>query len=177
MSKKYDCWFCECGRIHIMDYEFYDWMQENFEHRCVIRICTNCGANHRVWLTESFYGGFDINGADVDLNGKRTIIDTTEFSEGFNEYKFIFDRGIKVPMKSGGYADYHFHDGYANVDYMREKLGTTYIYEALKKDPLCCTVDVERLIKEVNDDDIIKSISGYIIGIDWKGTKYEHKWK
>ena len=25
-------------------------------------------------------------------------------------------------------------------------------------------------------DEILKSISGYVVGISWKGTPYEHKW-
>lgn len=173
MGKNYDCWFCSCGRIHIMESDLFDWLQEKHEKRSVIRVCTNCGANRRVYLTENGEG-FDINSFEVNLNGLRTIIDPAE--DG-NEYKFIFDRGIMVPMKRGGYADYHSHHNhmFINTDYMETTLGTTCINTALQQDPLCFTVDTKRLIKEINDEDIVRSISNYIVGIDWSGTKYERR--
>ena len=174
MSKKtYDCWFCSCGRIQYMDYEMYDWLQENPTKRYIIRVCTHCGASLQVWLSDNFDIGYDINARSVDFNGVRTIIDTTQGIE----YKLIFDRGIKVPMISGGYADCHIGSSYANTEDMKEKFGSTYFPDALKKDPNFCTVDVKRLIKEVDDEDLIESISGYIVGIDWAGTGYSYEEK
>jgi len=165
MAKKYDCLFCNCGRIHIMDYDEYDWL-ESSPKRSYIRVCMRCGSTHRVFLTDNGEG-FDICSVDVPDGTIVHDINT----------KIHFSRGIMIPLKSGGYADWRFHDGYANTDYLRDTLGTTYIPEALKKDPLCTTVDTERLIREVKDEDILNSISGYIVGIDWTGTKYDHRKK
>ena len=163
---KYSCWFCGCGRIHILANDLYDWMTEDYEHRSIVQVCNNCGTSHKIFLSDNGEG-FDVNAMDLrDVN-----IDILRPQE----CKILFNKGIKVPMKSGGYATYHFHDGYVNVDYIRDKLGTTYIPTALEKDPECTTVDTELLIREVNDEDILQSISGYLVGIDWTGTKYERK--
>lgn len=172
MSIKYDCWFCDCGRIHTMNYSEYDWLSEKHEKRALIRVCQNCGATRMIWLSEYYDEftdnmGFCINGSDVEDG---TILSTNGNND---EYRIFFSRGIKIPMKSGGYANWKFNHGYVNSDYLKDTLGTTYIPTALQKDPLCTTVDTERLIREVNDDDILQSISGYLVGIDWKGTKYE----
>lgn len=34
----------------------------------------------------------------------------------------------------------------------------------------------KRLIHEVKDEEILKSISGYVTGIDWSDTPYEIKY-
>lgn len=169
--KRYDVWFCDCGRIHIMDYENYDWMIENCEHRQVIRVCTNCGNVHGQFLTKAYYEeigeGFDVNGFDVTDRS----FDTTSGMD----YRFHFSKGIMVPMKKGGYADYHFVDGFVDSEYIKQEFNTTDVTYAKRKDPECITVDTMRLIREVKDDDILTSISGYVVGIDWTGTKYEMK--
>ena len=43
-NKKYDCLFCHCGRIHIMDYDEFKWLEEDYVRRKIVRICRNCGA-------------------------------------------------------------------------------------------------------------------------------------
>lgn len=51
-----------------------------------------------MWLSD-YEDGYAINGRDVG----NVTIDTLDGKER----KLIFDEGIKVSMKSGGYADYH----------------------------------------------------------------------
>lgn len=161
---RYDCWFCNCGRIQPMDWGFFDWMAENPDTRRLIRVCQNCGATRMQWLDE-YDGGQAICG--TDLSDK--IIDTTDD----NEYQIIFDHGIRVPLKCGVDAEAYLANTYINFDYLREHVGTTWVAEAEKIEPGCCTVDAERLIRDVKDEDLIKSIAGYVSGIDWTGTKYE----
>ena len=165
--KKYDCWFCDCGRIQVMPNEYYDWMAEDYQHRRVIRVCQHCGATRIMWLDTYFDEGFAVNSADF----RNEEINTN----GDIEYRIIFNDGVKVPMMCGGYADAHYGNTYVNWEYIEREFGITYLPEAERKDPNCTKVNVNRLIKE-NDPEIIKSISGYLVGIDWSGTEYELKY-
>lgn len=164
--KKYDCWFCECGRIQIMPDEYFDWLAEDCLHRAVIRVCQHCGATRLVWLEDWGDQGFAVNSTDF-INEEISTKDDTE-------YRIIFNKGIEVPMMSGGYADSYQGDTYINWEYLEKELGTTYLPDAQTKDPNCTKVNVQRLIKE-NDPDIVKAISSYVTGIDWSGTEYEFK--
>lgn len=163
--KKYDCWFCDCGRIQVMPDDYYDWMAEDYQHRRVIRICQNCGATRIVWL-DTYMEGFAVNSTDFRNEEIQT--------NGEIEYRIIMNDGIKVPMMNGGYADTHYGCTYINWSYLEKDLGTTYLPAAKEDDPNCTKVDVQRLIRE-NDPEVIKSISGYLVGIDWTGTPYEWK--
>lgn len=147
--KEYDCLFCKCGRIHIMEKSVYDWMGQDYKNRIVFRVCTHCGASVMTWL-DPYEDGFAINSCGVQN-------DTYDINN--SSAKIIFSEGIKVPMKSKTeYADEYF-----NCRFVSSKT-------------LSCTVDTKQLIKEVNDDDILRSISTYVSDINWDGTKYSsHK--
>ena len=160
--KRYDCWFCGCGRIHIMDNELYDWMAEDHERNHVVRVCNNCGAARRIFLTSNCEG-WDVNGCDV----QNTEIDCTK-----NHYRFIFSRGIRVPMKEGNDATSHCGNLFIDWDYVTKTYPNHSIYELEKKHPAVITVDTEQLIRNVRDNEIVRSISGYASGIDWSGTEY-----
>ena len=147
--KKYDVWFCKCGHIHLMDEKWFDWMSKDCQNRHVIRICQNCGATYEMWLSESFYGGYDVNGKKVE-----------NFEVwGDANVRILFNEGIAVPLVNGRYADY-----YCN--------GTWWC------DNNSFKVDTAYFIKEVQSeykyeaDDILTSISGYVVGIDWTNTPY-----
>ena len=45
---KYDVWFCHCGRIHVMPNEYYEWLQEDYKNRFILRICQNCGNSWKI---------------------------------------------------------------------------------------------------------------------------------
>ena len=62
---------------------------------------------------------------------------------------------IRVPVKDGDYA-------------------TCYVANTYFDDEGHRGADTERLIREVKDEDKLRSISGYITGIDWKGTPYDY---
>lgn len=167
MSHKYEAWFCTCGRIHFHPMADLDWMAEDHENRRVLEVCRHCGQIYEQFLTESWYGegdkpAFDINGHSYHNDDNVLIMENPN-------YRIYIRKGIMVPMKKGGYADYHFSNGYCNS-------------EVKEKDPDYFIVDTKRLIKEVRRDypeeaeEILKSISGYVTGIDWKGTPYEHKY-
>lgn len=162
-NKRYDAWFCDCGVIQLMDYQLYDWMQEKPDKRRVVRVCQHCGATRVIWLSE-YEDGYAINGADFYNH----ILSPSEDYE----YHIIFDRGIEVPLKCGFYADSYRANRYVSWHYVESEYGGD-LATAEKSDPDCCTVDVKRLIKEVNDEDKIQSIAGYVSGINWSGTKYK----
>lgn len=165
--KKYDVMFCCCGRVHFMPMAWYDWMQEDCEHRRIIRVCQNCGATIMVFL--------DKNGNCFDVH--ETTITNAEITPSDMEYRLSFSRGEKIPLKCGYYADAHQADRYISWEYCREKLGTDYLPTAESMNPGCCEVDTERLIREIGDDDKLQSMSGYVVGIDWAGTKYDWRKK
>ena len=159
---KYEVWFCDCGRIHLMDNKYLDWMQEDSKNRSVIRVCRNCGNVQEMFLDENICGGYDICATD----------NIPEEFDSSPDTHFIFSKGIQVPMMSGGYATYRSPTGRWYTDpvvhiYGEETASKNYI------------VDTKSLIKEIRRDykdqaeDILKSISGYVSGIDWTGTEYE----
>lgn len=164
-KKRYNCWFCSCGRIHVMDYEVYEWLKKDCEHRRVVRVCQNCGRSTVTWLQDYCYGSLEICGND--------FTDQEVIPGGEYEYRFILNRGIKVPMVSGWYANSYHGNTYVDWDYIQTYYGNSDLSEVEKKNPGVTQVDVETLIREVKDDDILRSIAGYVSGIDWTGTKYE----
>lgn len=179
MSAKYDIWFCDCGRIHFYPRSDWDWMAEDHEHRRSTQICRNCGAIYEHFLTENFdeyegKPGFDLNGYSY-TNLDRIEIDPKDEIQ----CRFYIDKGIKVPLKEGGYADGHWCGVYFNAEYMN-KMGYPSDISETCQHRECITVDTERLIHNITYDykddaeDLLKCISGYIVGINWDGTKYSH---
>lgn len=182
-NSKYDIWFCNCGRIHFYPRSDWDWMTEDHEHRRSIQVCRNCGALYEHFLTENGWTNEDGN-PSFDLNGysyhneDRIVID----EEDQIQRRWYIDKGIKVPLKEGGYADGYWSNIYFNAEYMNQKGYPSDISENCQhKD--CITVDTNKLIKKVKQDypeifdDLLYSISGYISGIDWDGTPYSYKVK
>lgn len=167
--KKYDVWFCHCGRVHFMPWELWDWMQGDCEHRCVIQVCQNCGATVMHFLTENGEG-FDMNGVSVR---------DQEFSTGDGmEYRFLFHSGERVPLKCGEFADAFQAGKFMNWDFITQTYGQhTYLSELEKNFPSLTTVDTEWLIREIKDPDKLHSMSGYAVGIDWTGTEYDWRKK
>lgn len=148
---KYDVWFCKCGRIHLMNKRKYDWLADDSKNRKIICVCQNCGATRQTWLDEYFEGGNIICSSDVKEG---------EFI-GDNNTQFIFSRGIPVPLRSGGFAEY-FTSGIWYDSDIKRKVWTE-----------CLIDDIKYRYKE-EAEDILNSISGYAVDIDWEGTPYHH---
>lgn len=146
---KYDVRFCSCGTIHVMPVSYYDWMENDYKNRSVYRVCQRCGRTIRTWLSE-YDDGFCVNSCEMN--------DFELSKENKDDFKVIFSKGIRVPLKTGNYATYH-------------SCGNAWFDEDKKSD-----VDTKRLIHEVKDEEILKSISGYVTGIDWSDTPYEIKY-
>lgn len=148
MEKKYDVQFCSCGRIHCIPYEMLDWLSEDYAKRSIIHVCLNCGASTEIGLTE-YMDGFALCKNDID---NKVITCDNE-----TQKKLIFDYGIEVPTDKG------YATGYFGHQWSVEEDGPI---ELAKVNP-------KRLIREVNDEDKLRSISGYLADIDWTGTPYE----
>ena len=145
---KYDVRFCRCGTIHVMPVSYYDWMESDYKNRSVYRVCQHCGKTIRTWLSE-YDDGFCINSFEEN--------DFELSKEDKDDFKVIFSTGIRVPLKSGNYATYQSSGVWFDDDQKSD-------------------VDTKRLIREVKDEEILKSISGYVTGIDWSDTPYEIKY-
>lgn len=181
MDNKFEVWFCHCGRIHIFPTSDYDWMSEDPEHRRSMWVCRNCGNIYEHWLTRAFYEyndkpAFDVNGTDYMNYDSLDIMEDPDIQR-----RYYFRVGIRVPIVEGGYADYLWSKLWCNTDYVNHKYHTTDLQWIKENHPECTTVDTERLIENIKKeypyeaDDILKCISRYISGINWKGTPYEHK--
>lgn len=156
---KYDVWFCKCGRIHLMNNDKYDWLAEDFQNRKIIRVCQNCGATRQTWLDEYF---MEFMEDEENPRPSFTVCDSDVKEGEFigDNTRLIFSRGIPVPLENGEIAEYFGHSG---IWYYSEG---------------SCKVWTKRLISDIryhykeDAEDILNSISGYAVGIDWGGTPY-----
>lgn len=177
MNTKHTAHFCSCGRIHMLDDDKLDSIFE--EGKMLLLICAGCGAA-------------TIIGADVEpdyFTGENACImftkdfsrnEDTSITTGGEVKEIFYSQGIKVPMKTGGYADFYiggrFFDTTTPVDeYLIEEKDTKEeILELFNNHKLKAkTVDMNRFIKGTPDD-ILDEISNYAIdGFNWKNTKYD----
>lgn len=144
--QKYDVWFCRCGTIQLMPNEYYDWLQEDYRNRYIIRVCQNCGATRKIWL-EEYEDGFCICGTDAN--------DFELTPDEIKNCRIIFNQGIRVPIEGGTYADYHVSNMWLDNEGHKN-------------------VDTKRLIHIVKDEETLRSIAAYVSGIDWTGTPYDY---
>lgn len=145
--KEYDVKFCSCGTIHLMPMEYYDWLQEDYTSRYVLRICQRCGSVIKVWLDEGFESNsFNINSTSINEDSEIT-------PEDLQNCRVLLSRGHRVPLVNGNHATYHVDQSWFDGFYRRD-------------------VDTKRLIREVKDPEKLRSIAGYASGIDWSGTDY-----
>lgn len=150
--EQYDVRFCSCGRIHIMSLEYMNWIQEDYTKRKVIQVCQNCGSVVQTSIDE-YPDGYIACRSEV---GNVEI---------FNDpnVKVLLNHGIRVPLVGSYYADY-YSSGIWSFEGHRE------------------VVDTDRLIEEVRStfrytcDSILYSISGYVSGINWRGTEFESRY-
>ncbi len=179
-KKKYDVWFCTCGRIHFFPMEDYEWMMGDPEHRSSVQVCRNCGAIKENSLADCG-DGYSVNHIGFK---RQTYINFMESSE--YQRRFYMHTGIMVPLKEGGYADtYTMHNlshSYMNYKYIQENCHSDDCQQYIKDHPEVITVNTPKLICEVTKnypeiaDDLLGSIAGYYSGINWTGTTYQCLW-
>lgn len=163
MSQRYDVWFCTCGHIHFMPFDVLDWIQYDYRNREAIQVCRSCGAVRKTTLDtyeECFYICRDIErDSKITENIERCV-------------RLFVDNGVSVYLKN--------FDG-STVPALG-KLGDKWFGIDFKGNRGYNPVDTLRLIQDIKHNygedanDILKSISGYVSGIDWSGTEYEIKY-
>jgi len=158
---RYDIIFCTCGKIHAINYEHFDWMIEDSENRSLINVDTNCGITIEYFLNEHIE---DDGTKGYDLCSK-AITDETKIIDGVTT-RVILSKGFRIPLMSGGYADCLMGNKFVNSSYIENELHTTWLPDAEKKDPNCTQIDFKKLIKEIDNKDILKSMTGYIPFMD-----------
>jgi len=102
------------------------------------------------------YGGVILSGGDISDG----IINPDD------NCRVILSKGIKVPLKSGKYADNYSCGTYYNIEELYNT-GLSWFPDVKDKFPDMVSVDTKKLIREVNDPEIIESIAWYVSCIGW----------
>ena len=162
-NKKYEVYFCSCGRVHFVDSEKLGNAIVNEKE--ILVICNNCG--------NSFVEGADkeeYDGEEGYMMYSRSIRDT-EINDTSKIDSIVFTPGEKVFMMTGREATYYGNSTF--IDWETKKLDNVTDEEWKKIREI---VDVERTINLIRDDNKLSNMSNYVTGIDWKGTKFEKAW-
>lgn len=191
MANKYDMRICKCGHIHMIPWEKIDASVK--ANKNLVLICARCGAGTII--------GADIEPDEFsdkpdavcymmyagDLSPYKDKIITEEFFKGNDKEKavaeILYSHGLRVPMKTGNYANNYFNGKFADMWYpdfykiQRKDITVPEIMDFIKTfTEERTTVNMSRFINE-NPEDMIEEISHYLIkGFDWSGTKYENDW-
>lgn len=188
--KKYDMRICHCGKIHMIPCKKID--DAIKQDKDFMFICADCGsatiigADKEPDRYEPNKECYMMYSDDFSPNHSESITEIN-FKNGKNKKaisEIYYSHGVKVPMMNGYYATEYrcgiFYDGrvIANLyeidrPNVTAKEVQTFLKDAREK---AKTVNMNRFIRE-NEDDVLKEISCYLIkGFDWKGTKYESEW-
>lgn len=197
MEIKYDVRFCSCGRIHFIDDK--DISEAISEDKELVLICGGCGKALFIGANKTMYELESDEPEEVYelysyIEEKYFKIDSDNFTKrieylktiGWIRYKpihmIVYNPGKKVYMKSGNIATLFingvFHDQLISEfeqerflhRYKLKEEGIPYI-----KTNHGTSVDMERLINDLTEDEL-EALSGYAINsFDWSGTKYERK--
>lgn len=187
MSERKEIRICKCGHIHIFDETKIDnALQQDKEF---ILICADCGTAYRIgadredgeWMGEP--GKTFFNMYTTDLHGT-TSITAENFNDAENHKPYseiLYNKGIDVPMMSGmnatnwdgrhfddtWYPDFlqELYDARTTIDDIRKK------HEQWQKDRI--TVNINWMIRGLNNDTAIVLAQAGIPGLDFTGTKYE----
>jgi len=162
-SKKYEVYFCSCGRVHFVDSEKLSNAIVNEKE--ILVVCNNCG--------NSFIEGADKEEYDDEegyMMYLRSMRDT-EINDTSKIDSIVFTSGEKVRMMTGGEATF-FGSG-TFIDWETKKPDNISMEEwkTMRE-----TVNVEHTINWIRDDNKLSHMSNYVTGIDWKGTKFEKVW-
>lgn len=148
---KYNVRFCECGRVHFIEWKILNRVCDT-ENKKVLFICNNCGKT-------------DLQFLDDYLDGKvwTSIPVENEMLEGTDVGLVITSRGERIWMKSGGYATSKVGTIFIDWDTPSNKCS-----EESRK-----IVDTQKTIRMIDDEEKLEELSHYGVDIHWKGTKYE----
>lgn len=159
--------FCECGRIHYISKEAFDWMEMKPSKRRILHFCQNCGTVQSLYL-EKYMGELHLYIEEIH--------DSFEFGgEGFGfEYKVLGDVGLLAMGNNGAwinYTDWSIDD----LSFHTEEGWTQFCTEHfIKEVKLAYGADRKMFTgKENMAEDLLKAISSHKTGINWKGTPYE----
>lgn len=188
--KKYDMRICKCGRIHMIPEENLTRALENDKN--LVLMCAGCGSATIIGA-DIEPDMFSENPNDLcymmyagDLSPYENKIITEEIFKGSEREKAVseifYSHGLKVPMKTGNYANNYFDGRFADMWYpdfykiQRKDVTVPEIMDFIKEfTEERTTVSMNRFINE-NPEDMIEEISHYWIkGFDWTGTKYENE--
>lgn len=156
---KYDVRFCRCGRVHFIDYEKLCQVCDD-QGKEVIHICNNCGAAFRRGL-EEYLDGKAWYAADV-IDAE--ITDTSKIGW------IIASQGERIHMKTGGQATDEVGGTFIDWETPKPKDVSEREWEVMRR-----TVDTQATINFIGNKEKLKALSGYLVDIDWSGTKYERK--
>lgn len=192
---KYYPYICSCGHIHCIPDEHIEAAVK--ANKNFILICADCGKSHIIGATiedggfwgldeetvYNMYGGelrISPHGEGMFITGKNFDPETSGALKAFSE--IYYAHGVGVPMKTGEYARSYISDQFCDMlfpnfsEVQRYDMPVTKIQEWIadfQKNQI--TVDMDRFIRE-NDDEVLRCISSiYLRQLDWTGTKYEWK--
>lgn len=148
---KYKVKFCECGRVHFLDFEKVLKVCDE-DDKTLLFVCNNCGKTLLIWLDECMdgkaWGSRSVSNEEVNPDTLGLIMTS---------------RGEKIYMKTGGYAT--------------AMAGGTFIDWETKGEDITDsdrkTVDTKKTINMIRDEEKLNLLSNYAVDIKWKGTKFK----
>lgn len=179
--------FCSCGRIHFIKMEDID--KSLLEDKDILFVCQGCGNTSFIGGNEAVIDNETAFNMYVHSQNKNFEITSkdSDFELHLDSYykpifKIIFSQGKTVYMKSGYAADYYCNGFYRDTWFTGfDNLKKKGITEEEIKDIIdkweyeSSTVDMNRLLLDLTNDEL-KELSSYSVnGLDWTGTKYERR--
>ena len=168
-TKKFDVRFCNCGRIHLVDWDSIDNAIDN--NKEILLICGGCGRASRIGADDYFDEGKAMYTIELTHEGKdHVIIDERNFSDNtdpsekyFPKFtKIIYSNGIRIPMKNGYYATSYFNGIWQDtrrdyINFNEARLLRKSVADVQKEyeENLANSriVDVDRLFNSLNDEE------------------------
>ena len=180
---------CHCGRLHFIDFDIIDAALN--ADKDVLLICGICGKATMIgadrmpdYWTDSdkeVFNMYAYNAGDEDFTLDASKFENTNSTKGI--FKVVYSVGKGVPMMTGSHAGIYtfgrFEDIWYPDFYKIEHPDVTLqdVHDFIDKwRRNRTTVNMNRLINSLTDDEAELLSRLYIEGLDWKGTKYERKY-
>ena len=150
---KYCVKFCECGRVHFIEWNLLNEACYK-DNKSALVVCSNCGKSYLKWLSDCMEGK-----AWNSITIRDRVLDEKDEVE-----KIIISSGDRIWMKTGKEAC--AKAGNTFIDWETPESEATYEERT--------TVDIEKTIRMIDNDEKLRELSHYAVDINWKGTKYEN---